>query len=75
MMNNSKKEVLRIILLLFVGLFLFAERAHSYIDLGSGSYFFQILIAAIMGALFTVKIYWKKMKTFLTNLFSKEKDK
>jgi drug/metabolite transporter (DMT)-like permease len=36
--------------------------AHAYIDPGSGSMFLQLLIAAIAGGLFTLKIYWQRLK-------------
>lgn len=71
--RNLTKKSIRVILLLSIFIFIGFRSAHSYIDLGSGSYFFQILIATLLGVLFTVKTYWKKMKTFLSNLFSKEK--
>lgn len=45
--------------------------AHAYIDPGTGSYILQLLIAGLVGALFAVKIYWGKIKAFLSNLFSK----
>jgi hypothetical protein len=36
-------------------------RAEAYIDPGSGSYFFQIMIAALLGGLYAIKIYWKNI--------------
>jgi hypothetical protein len=39
--------------------------AHAYIDPGSGSMFLQLAIAAIAGGLFTLKIYWQRLKNFL----------
>ena len=41
-----------------------------YIDPGSGSLLFQLLISGIVGAIAFVKIYWQKIKGFL-----KSKDK
>lgn len=38
-----------------IGNFIFA-----YIDPGSGSYFFQILIAALVAALFSIKNFFKR---------------
>ena len=51
-----------------------AGQALAYLDPGTGSYFFQILIAAILGAGFALKMYWKKVKLFMSNLFSKKKN-
>lgn len=43
----------------------------SYLDPGSGSFILQILIATLVGGLFVVKIYWKRITGFFRNLFSK----
>jgi hypothetical protein len=40
---------------------------HPYLDPGSGSFILQILIATLVGSLFLIKVYWKK----LTGLFKK----
>ena len=37
-----------------------------YIDPGSGSYLIQVIIAAILGALFYVKNLWWRIKSFFT---------
>ena len=42
------------------------QNVHAYIDLGTGSYILQFLIAGIVGMLYIVKIYWKKIKFYLT---------
>lgn len=36
--------------------------AHAYIDPGSGSYAFQVIIAGIMGAVFSIKLFWTRIK-------------
>lgn len=33
----------------------------AYIDMGSGSFLLQFLVAGIAGALFAVKIYWRRI--------------
>jgi len=48
---------------------------HAYLDPGSGSFILQILIAALVGGLFLLKVYWKKISAFFSNLFSKGKNK
>ena len=45
---------------------LFAEPAHAYLDPGTGSYFFQMMIAAVVGGLFAVKMFWRRLKAFFT---------
>jgi hypothetical protein len=37
-----------------------------YVDPGSGSYLVQMIIAAVLGALFYFKSIWWKIKSFFT---------
>jgi len=48
--------------------------AFAYIDPGTGSYIIQIAIAALVGGLFAVKMFWIRIKTFITSLFKKKID-
>ena len=58
--------------LLLMSLYLvFPPFAYAYLDPGTGSYVFQLLIAGLVGLGFLVKVYWNKIKLFLTHLFSK----
>ena len=42
-----------------------ARPTYAYIDPGSGSYFLQLLIAGLLAGLYTLKIYWAKVRSFL----------
>ncbi|MEO6613212.1 MAG: hypothetical protein ABIT05_15105 [Chitinophagaceae bacterium] len=45
-----------------------------YIDPGSGSYFLQVIIAALVGAAFWIKMSWHRVKAFFRdNKIKKEK--
>jgi len=46
-----------------------SESVHAYIDPGTGSLIIQILIASAVGAAFLIKIFWRQVKTFVSNLF------
>lgn len=46
----------------------FSESAHAYIDLGTGSMIFQMIVAGLVGATFTIKMYWYKIKTKIRRL-------
>jgi len=46
------------------------ESAYAYIDPSTGSYILQLVLAGLLGALFTVKIFWRKIKLTITQLFS-----
>ncbi|MBN1391506.1 MAG: hypothetical protein JW947_01735 [Sedimentisphaerales bacterium] len=43
----------------------------AYLDPGTGSIIFQIIIAGLCGGLLAVKIFWSKIKSFFKGLFSK----
>jgi len=48
--------------------FLFVSApAWAYLDPGTGSLIVQGLIAAVVGALVTVKLYWHKLKNFFSS--------
>ena len=53
---------------LFSGIF--AQKAYAYLDPGTGSYIFQMIIAAVIGGLFAIKLFWAKVVLFFRNLFS-----
>jgi hypothetical protein len=65
------KRLLTICMILLFVSFVFPSHTYAYLDPGTGSYIFQLIIAGIVGAAFLVKIYWKKIKAFFTRLFSK----
>jgi hypothetical protein len=43
-------------------LFLLPLCGYGYIDLGSGSYIIQLLIAGFVGISLSLRIFWKKIK-------------
>lgn len=51
---------------------IFSENASAYLDPGTGSYIFQVLIATFIGGLFAIKIFWQKIKNFFSNHFFKK---
>jgi len=48
--------------------------AYGYIDPGTGSFMLQMALAALFGALFAVKHYWRRIKFFLKSIFGKKDD-
>jgi hypothetical protein len=52
-------------------LLIFAHDAHAYIDPGTGSYIFQLIIAGLLGAAFLAKVFWRNITTFFSNLVAK----
>jgi hypothetical protein len=71
-MNKSKARlsISCVCLSVFI-LPLVLQRHQPYIDPGTGSLVIQILIASFLGALFTIKLFWTKVKAFfLRHLFN-----
>lgn len=48
----------------------FARPANAYLDPGSGSYIFQLIIGILLGATFSLKIFWKKIIGKLRKILS-----
>jgi len=60
------------LIVLFAFLYLvFPREACAYLDPGTGSYIFQLAIAVLVGGFFVIKLYWRKVRTFFGNLFSR----
>jgi hypothetical protein len=53
-----------LLILLLLTLWLPARDAHAYLDPGTGSFLLQAVIAVVMGALLTLKLYWQQLKSF-----------
>ena len=58
-----------------VCLFLFhivlPSTVYAYLDPGTGSYILQVAIAGVLGGLYALKLFWKNIKTFFNNIFSR----
>lgn len=68
----TKYDALRTIALATITLMSVPQYAHAYLDPGTGSYVFQIVIASVLGAAFAIKTFWFRIKHFLGNLLSRK---
>ncbi|HEX2695916.1 MAG TPA: hypothetical protein VHP61_09190 [Acidobacteriota bacterium] len=55
------RTIIRISAIALAAAFLTPVFALAYIDPGTGSYVIQLVIAAFVGAMFTLRIFWKKI--------------
>ena len=63
---------MRFSLLVPLSLFLFfPATAQAYIDPGTGSYVLQLLLAGFLGALFALKVFWRRVVGFLRDPFGR----
>ena len=51
---------------------LMSPTAFAYLDPGTGSMIIKMAIAGILGALFTIKLYWYKFKATILKWMGKE---
>ena len=65
------RRLLAIMILVALLQVVFTPPAHAYLDPGTGSYIFQLLIAGVVGLAFVIKVFWGRIKGFFTRLFSR----
>jgi hypothetical protein len=55
-------------ILVFAGCFFLLSLpvADAYVDPGTGSYVFQLLVGALLGAAVALKVFWRRIWSFLT---------
>ena len=75
MNTTPTKRVIIVCVLLFLINLLSPLRAHAYLDPGTGSYVFQLLIAALLGRAFLLKVFRGRIKGFFAILLSKDGEK
>jgi len=64
-----------VLLFFFLLSLIFPSQAYAYLDPGTGSYFFQIFIATLLGGIFAVKLFFKRVVNLLKNFLSKDANK
>lgn len=47
--------------------------ANAYIDPGSGSYVFQVLVGLVLGAGVALKVFWRRIWTFVRRPFARDR--
>jgi hypothetical protein len=69
-----RKKLYFSLILIITLQFTFSRNAFAYLDPGMGSFVFQSVVAIFIGGLFSIKIFWRKIKTFFAKHFSKKYD-
>lgn len=62
-----------IVITFFFGL-VFPDNVYAYLDPGSGSLLVQVLIGAVLGSIYFIKVYWTKLSRFVTSFFERNND-
>lgn len=71
---TSGKLLLRLMVVLTTYALLLPAPVYAYLDPGTGSYIFQLIIGFVLAGLFAIKAFWKNIKSVFANLFSKEQN-
>ena len=71
MFSNHLKH-LSIYILALIFILSLTTDAYAYFDPGTGSMVLQLLLASVLGFIFTLKIYWEKFKNIVKNHFGKK---
>ena len=61
-------------LVLFAALFLIVltQKSYAYLDPGTGSFVFQLLLAGFIGGLFIFRLFWKRIVSLIGKLFRRK---
>jgi hypothetical protein len=60
------KNLVTLVALIMMLHLVFPQRTYAYIDPGSGSYFLQILVAGLLGLLYSIKLFWARIRVSLS---------
>jgi len=74
--GSSMKRPVLLHLAILAGLWILIlpGTAWAYIDPGTGSYLFQLVIAGGLAALYTLRRYWQNVKTMLASVLGRKRE-
>lgn len=67
--KSTSSRPLKSLFLLALLLLLVPSTAHAYLDPGTGSYVMQLLIGTVLGGLFALGMFWRRVVAFVKRLF------
>ena len=65
-MHRTRSRIVRTLALTLGLWMLVVPAANAYVDPGTGAFIFQALIAGLLAAGLTVKMWWRKVKSLFT---------
>jgi hypothetical protein len=68
---KCKNKLWGILVLMLLPSAVFVRDAYAYLDPGTSSYFLQLLIAGLLGALFFIKTFWRSILRVVKGVFLK----
>jgi len=74
-MRRFKSPIISIAVFASLLLLSFPRDLYAYIDPGTGSYILQLVLAALLGASYGIKMFWGNIKGFFSKRLFKKVDK
>jgi hypothetical protein len=68
-MNRRKRPVVPVLVLVLLISPIMLQLAYGYLDPGTGSYIIQLLVGGLLGGLFAIGLFWKRVVAFVKRLF------
>jgi len=56
----------KLFIILFIIVFLIPSTSWAYLDPGTGSYILQVLAALAVGSIFSIRLFFRRIKDFLS---------
>ena len=73
MLQRISSRLLSAFLIILLLLVATTKSAHAYIDVATGGYLIQMLVMVIVSSLLAIKIFWNRIFSNASRLFSKIK--
>ena len=71
MLNRISSILLSAILITLVLVVATTKNAYAYIDIATGSYLIQMLVAVSISSLLAIKIFWHRLFSKVSSIFSR----
>jgi hypothetical protein len=65
-MRSKRSSISLFVLVVVCFWLLVVPAANAYVDPGTGSYIFQVLIGVFLGAAVAIKVFWRRIWGFFT---------
>ncbi len=71
---NQQIKTVKILIFIIIIQIIDSRSAYAYLDLGTGSYLFQLAISFFVGAIYIIKVNLQKIKYFVKKHVLKTED-
>ena len=68
-MSRRNRPFLPLLVLLLLVSPVTLQLAYGYLDPGTGSYIIQLLVGGLLGGLFAIGLFWKRVIAFVKRIF------